>query len=84
MRLRERTFSEGSTVKGQQQKEIYLVRRRNDSPSSHRLEYEGNVDEKDIISGHNTVPRGTRYYLPESDTNIRRLSPRKTQQNYDT
>ena len=84
MRLRERTFSEGSTAKGNQQRETYVVRRRNDSPSTHRLGYQENENEEEILRRHNTIPRGTRYYPPDSDTHIRRMSPRKTHQHYDT
>ena len=83
MRLRERTFSEGSTTKLQSQKEMQRARRRNDSPSTYRLDYDREEDNKMMIGGHIRNPEA-RHYFPESDTNVRRMSPRKTRPNYET
>ena len=80
---RERTFSEGSAIRGQQQKEVYHMRRRKMSPNKQSLDYDDSVDEPDGLTRHNTVPRGTRYYMPETENNIRRMSPRRLQQHYD-
>ena len=88
LRARERTFSEGSALKGQQPpKDAYNIRRRNISPNSPG--YDGfddvNLDDNDAMSRHNTMPRGTnRYYMQESAPNVRRMSPRRQHQNYDS
>ena len=87
MMSRERTFSEGSVLKGQlPPKDPYLVRRRNISPNSpsHDGFDDVNLDDTEAMSRHNTIPRGTnRHYMQESAPNIRRMSPRRPQQNYD-
>jgi hypothetical protein len=80
---RERTFSEGSAIRGQQHKEVHHMRRRKMSPNNQNLDYDESVDEHDGLTRHNTIPRGTRYYMPETESTIRRMSPRRPHQNYD-
>ena len=88
MRSRERTFSEGSALKGQHPpKDSYTIRRRNISPSTPG--YDGfddvNLDDNETMSRNNIMPRGTnRYYMQESALNIRRMSPRRQHPNYDS
>ena len=88
LRARERTFSEGNALKGQQPpKDAYNIRRRNISPNSPG--YDGfddvNLDDNEAMSRHNTMPRGTnRYYMQESAPSVRRMSPRRQHQNYDS
>ena len=44
-----------------------------------------NLDDNEAMSRHNTMPRGTnRYYMQESAPNVRRMSPRRQYQNYDS
>jgi hypothetical protein len=83
LRSRERTFSEGGSIKNPQQKDAYHLRRRNISPNSQNYDYDELVDDYDGLSRHNTVPKGHRYYMPESDVNVRRISPRRQHQNYE-
>ena len=71
LRARERTFSEGSALKGQQPpKDAYNIRRRNISPNSHS--YDGfddvNLDDNEGLGRHNTMPRGKRKSKSQSKT----------------